>query len=217
MNNYKLIENSKLLSSIPEEKKKSYLKNGQFVVKKYQKGKVLHFQNELCTKLEIILHGNVGIDSLDKMGNLFAITDFKKDDIIGGNIIFSSNPRFPMTISLQTDTVLVELDKNILFTLFETNKTFLTKYLTLMSDNTKILTGKIKNNINKTIREKIIIYLKTQKALQNTNNIKLLVSKKKLAEKMGIQRTSLSRELKKMQDDGLIMCDKATIHIIKIS
>ena len=215
-NYLKLINESKILKSIPKDKMKSFLSNGYCVVKNYKKGSIIHLEGELCDKLEIILSGKIVIDSMDAMGNLLAITDFFKDDILGGNLLFATNSYYPMTITTLSDSMILEIDKKLLLDLFDENRLFLTKFLRLISDNPSILSSKIKNNINKTIREKIIIYLIHQQNMQKTNKIKLNISKKKLAEKMGIQRTSLSRELKKMKDNGCIAYDKEYIQIIDL-
>ncbi len=48
---------------------------------------------------------------------------------------------------------------------------------------------------------------------QNSRIIKLPVSKKELAEKFGVERPSLQRELRKMKDDGLIDYDSKSIEL----
>jgi DNA-binding transcriptional regulator LsrR (DeoR family) len=49
---------------------------------------------------------------------------------------------------------------------------------------------------------------------QNSDCVKHGITKKALAEKMGVQRTSLSRELAKMKEDGIIDFDKKTITLL---
>jgi CRP-like cAMP-binding protein len=51
--------------------------------------------------------------------------------------------------------------------------------------------------------------------IQNSNRIQLGITKKALAERIGVQRTSLSRELAKMKADGLIDFDDKTISLLK--
>jgi CRP-like cAMP-binding protein len=51
--------------------------------------------------------------------------------------------------------------------------------------------------------------------IQNSNRIQLGITKKALAERIGVQRTSLSRELAKMKADGLIDFDDKTITLLK--
>lgn len=57
-------------------------------------------------------------------------------------------------------------------------------------------------------------YLNYERKKQNSNIIKLGITKKALAEKIGVQRTSLSRELAKMRDEGLIKFDAESIEIL---
>ncbi|WP_246578280.1 helix-turn-helix domain-containing protein [Clostridium frigoris] len=66
----------------------------------------------------------------------------------------------------------------------------------------------------KTIRQCLIDFLLYESFSQNNLIIKLELTKKELAEKFGIQRPSLSRELNKMRMDGLIEYDAHSITII---
>ena len=68
--------------------------------------------------------------------------------------------------------------------------------------------------MNRTIRESIISYLDYERKKQNSNIIKLSMTKKALAERIGVQRTSLSRELAKMREDGLIEFTPVSISLL---
>jgi len=65
----------------------------------------------------------------------------------------------------------------------------------------------------KTIRQSIIDFLLYEHHVQESTKIKLNMTKKELAEKIGAQRTSLSRELTKMRNDGLIDFNSKFIYI----
>ena len=65
--------------------------------------------------------------------------------------------------------------------------------------------GAVQTYLNQSLKSKI----------QKSNRIKLNTTKKSLAEKIGVQRTSLSRELAKMRDDGLILFDTDSITLLK--
>jgi Mn-dependent DtxR family transcriptional regulator len=81
-----------------------------------------------------------------------------------------------------------------------------------VSDHALILGERIKRYTNKTIRQCLIDYLEHESILQNSRVIKL-DSKTVLAEKIGVQRTSLSGELAKMKKNGLVRYDNKTIEI----
>ena len=213
--NINLIRSTTLIKSLSGEDILTNLKSGKFKVTSYKKSSVVHFDGETCSKLEIILSGKVVVDRIGESGNLLTISEFYNDDILGGNLLFSKYPYYPMTVLTQLPTDILEIDRETLFELFCNNPIFLRTYLELTSDRAFILGNKIKHYINKTIRESIMNYLNYESKIQNSNRIKLNTTKKSLAEKIGVQRTSLSRELAKMRDDGLILFDTDSITLLK--
>jgi CRP-like cAMP-binding protein len=212
----KQIKTAEIFENLPEKDILLLLKKGDFKIRKYNKSSIIHIEGEICDKIEIILSGNVVIDSIDETGKFITITDFSKGDILGGNLIFSSNPYYPMTITALSETRICQINKDNLVSLLEKRPEVLLSFLKLISDNVSILSTKIKNSFNKTIREKISLYLTKQKSIQGTDKIRLSSSKTKLAEKMGIQRTSLSRELYKMKEDGMIDYSREYVEIINL-
>lgn len=209
-----IIKKIELLSSINDMDFQSYLKDGSFKIVRYEKNNIIHFVGDNCSKLEIILSGNVVIERIDESGNLMTITEFFSGDVLGGNLVFSRNPYFPMTVTAKEASIILEIEVSRLFNLFAENQNFLKIYLQYVSDNTVILSDRIKYFVNRTIRESIINFLKYEKRRQNSNVIVLNITKKALAERIGVQRTSLSRELSKMRDEGLINYDSKTIEIL---
>jgi len=203
-----------LIKSIKSEEIELFLNEGSFKTTEYGKNNIVHFVGEVCSKLEIILSGKVVIERIDESGNLMTIAEFFSGDVLGGNLMFSKNPHYPMTATTKQPTVILEINKTRLFQLFSDNHDFLRSYLEYVSDHTVILGDRIKHYVNRTIRESIMSYLDYELKKQNGNTIKLSITKKALAEKIGVQRTSLSRELAKMRDDGLIKFDIDSIELL---
>lgn len=212
--NISILEKCTLLSSISKEALDSYLRDGSFKIKTYGKNNIIHFTGEVCLNLEVILSGKVMVERIDESGNLMTIAEFYSNEILGGNLLFSKNPHYPMTITAKHPTVILEINKERLFELFSNNHDFLRSYLEFISDHATILGDRIKHYVNKTIRECIINYLEYERQKQNSNKVRLNITKKALAEKIGVQRTSLSRELAKMRRDGLIRFDSKSVEIL---
>lgn len=204
-----------LLNTLEEQKISENLSNGNFKIISYKKNSVIHFADDICNKLEIILSGEVIVENIDESGNLLTVSKFSDNDILGGSLLFSKNPFYPMTVTTQSDTDILVINKEVLFDLFCHNPMFLREYLVLISDRAFILGNTIKHYVNKTIREKIVNYLNHEMKKQNSNCVKLNITKKALAERIGVQRTSLSRELAKMRKDGIIEFDAYFITILK--
>lgn len=209
-----LMKYSDLIKSIPIDKVKDYLSEGRFKIVKYKIGNIIHFEGETCSKLEVVFLGKVVIERIDESGNLLTIGEFSRGDIIGGNLLFSKNPYYPMTVTSKKPTVILEISKDLLLQLFSKNNVFLKKYLEYVSDNATILGDRIKYYTRRTIRESLTSYLEQERKNQNSNKIKLNITKKELAERIGVQRTSVSRELAKMRAEGLIKLEGKFIEIL---
>lgn len=212
--NMELMGQIDLMKSITPQEIESYLIEGSCKITQYKKNNIVHFVGEVCSKLEIILSGKVVIERIDESGNLMTIAEFLGGDVLGGNLMFSKNPYYPMTVTAKEATLILEINKDRLFRLFSDNHEFLSSYLEYVSDHTVILGDRIKHYVNRTIRESIISYLNFESKKQNSSIIKLSMTKKALAERIGVQRTSLSRELAKMRGDGLIEFNSVSITLL---
>ncbi len=179
----------------------------------YPKGTMIYSQNEKCKSLDIVLIGVLSVQKIDSNGNILTISDFIAGDIVGGNLLFSPKNFYPMTVIAKSDLAILHIDKECILALCQGSQTFLVRFLQSISDKTLFLTDRIKSLTMKTIRQYIIEFLLGEYYLQNSATIKMPMSKKELAERFGIQRPSLSRELNKMRRDGLIIFDAHSITI----
>jgi CRP-like cAMP-binding protein len=207
-------DNYTLLKALEGQDITKYLEAKTMTIKSYSKDEIVHIDGDPCKHIEIILEGQVIIERIDESGDLMTITEFCPDDILGGNLVFSKNAFFPMTVTAKTDATLLRLQKGLMFQLCSSNPTFLLSFLEYISDHTRLLGDKLKHYVNRSIRESLTAYLKSEHLLQKSMIIYLRTSKKALADRIGVQRTSLSRELQKMKNEGLIDFDKNSITII---
>jgi len=205
---------TQLMKPLGQDLVQNLLKIGQFRLTTITAGSLLHFEGEVCKRLEVLVDGEVRIERIDEQGNLMTIAQCHRNEVIGGNLLFSTNPCYPMTLTATSDTVLLTMGKDILFELLSQNALFLRAYLELTSDRALVLGSQIRHYVNRPIRACLLNYLKQAYDMQKTNPIRLDLSKKMLAEKIGVQRTSISRELAKMRDEGLVRYDKDTITIL---
>ncbi len=163
--------------------------------------------------MDIILFGQVSIQKVDENGNILKINDFSAREILGANLIFSSRNCYPMTVVSASNTVVLHIHKEVILQLCQNNISFMSGLIKTISDRTLILTDKINAISLKTIRQRVIDFLKYEYHMQNDHVIRLNISKKELAERLGIQRSSLSRELNKMRRDGLLEYNARTIKL----
>ncbi len=160
MNNY-LEEMKKvdLIKSLKAEDIEVFLGDGSFRTTEYGKNNIVHFAGEVCSCLEILLSGKVVIERIDESGNLMTIAEFLNGEVLGGNLMFSKNPHYPMTVTAKQPTVILKINKERLFQLFSDNHDLLRTYLEYVSDHTAILGDRIKHYVITTIRVSIMSYL----------------------------------------------------------
>lgn len=183
----------------------------KYKISNYSKGQIIHLQNEVCLAIDIVLDGQVSVQKINDEGNILKITVFSGGDILGANLMFSNRNSYPMTMVAETKAVILHIYKELLLELSQTNVRFMSGLMTVIADTTLVLTDKIDAISLKTIRQRINDFLKYQYYIQKSQTIKLNISKKDLAERLGIQRSSLSRELNKMREEGLLEYDARTI------
>ena len=216
INNEKIIELllcTELFKSFDHNEVIKWLKENTCKISFYNKNEIIHIQNEKCNFMDIIIEGKLSVQKIDESGNILTIASFSSNSMIGGNLLFSKNNTYPMTIICNFPCTVFHFSKNLVLQLCQTNKYFLSTFLSSLSDKTLLITDKLNSLTMKTIRERIVDYLIYEYHKQQSTIIKLETSKKELAEKFGIQRPSLSRELNKMRKNGLIDFDAHTITI----
>lgn len=208
-----IISRLELFNDFTKEELADFFSSSKYRINQYSKDQIIHLQNEHCQTMDIILQGRVSIQKIDEQGNIFQIAQFLGGSFFGANLIFSSRNLYPMTVVAESDATVLSMSKELIILLGQSNTKFLLGFLSAVSDITLVLTDKIEAMSLKTIREKIFDFLKYEYSLKKHPKIYLDFTKKEFAERLGIQRTSLSRELNKMRGEGLIDFDAKTITI----
>ncbi|WP_198142847.1 Crp/Fnr family transcriptional regulator [Syntrophomonas zehnderi] len=180
------------------------LANTMSPIKEYRRGGIIHLQNEQCSSLDVILEGNIVIQRLDEAGKVLTVAAFAAGDTFGGNLLFADQNRFPMTVSASSDCVILHLDRQLLVYFCQKNQNFFMEFVRTISNKATLVSDKLNTVAMKSIRQQIIDFLAKESVLQGSFTIELHLSKKEWAENLGIPRPSLSRELKKMKEEGLI-------------
>lgn len=210
------ISRIRLFSTFTKDELSRVLCLSKYVIKEYDKGQIIYLKNERCQTMDIIINGRVSVQNVDENGNVLTINVFNDSDVIGAGLLFSSRNHYPMIIAAASRTTILHMQRELVLELCQRNVSFMKGLMNAISDTTVILTDKINAISLKTIRKSIIDFLKYEHHIQKSDIIKLNISKKELAERLGIQRSSLSRELDKMRKDGLLEFDSKTIKIINI-
>jgi CRP-like cAMP-binding protein len=202
-----------LFKDIKYEDLSNFLNMSNYTIKKYPKGNMVVFEGSKCEELGILLEGLLEAQALYPSGKLLTLTRLKPVEIFGEAILFSKMNKFPATIEVIKDSKIMFIKKEDLINCLTNCHKFMENFLELLSNKLLMLNKKVKMLSLESIRQKIENFLREEYKKQKSNIIKVSLSRKEMAEHMGIQRPSLSRELIKMRDAGIIDFNKEVIII----
>ena len=94
--------------------------------------------------------------------------------------------------------MVIHINKKEVTKLLQSNQNFLLDFLKLLSNKAIILSNKLRQVSSKSLRHMICDFLIKESKKQNSNIIKLTITKQSLAESFGVQRSTHSRELSNM-------------------
>lgn len=207
------IKQINLFSQIDEKQLKKHLKEGLIRLNTYPKAVIIYHRNDFCQNLDVVYSGSLMAYILSEGGSLTSMFEFKKDNLIGGNLLFGDHHAYPFTI-ISEKCQLFHIQKEAILDYLH-NYHFVLHYVKSLSLNSQTMNQKITMVTQNTLRDNILIYLRQQAILQNNTTILLPISKKEWANFLGVQRPSLFRELKRLKEEGLINIDNRLIRINK--
>ncbi|MGG7079108.1 Crp/Fnr family transcriptional regulator [Clostridium sardiniense] len=205
---------SSLFNNFSRDDLDSIINNPLVRIKKYSKEETIFFHNDTCNDLSILISGKVEIQQNDANGNTLVVTTLNKANMFGENLLFGDKNTYPMDVVSKENSVVIHINKKEVTKLLQSNQTFLLAFLKLLSNKAMILSNKLRQVSSKSLRHMICDFLIKESKKQNSDTIKLTMTKQSLADSFGVQRPSLSRELINMKQEKIIDYDRKTIEIL---
>ncbi|GAA0725471.1 Crp/Fnr family transcriptional regulator [Clostridium malenominatum] len=205
-----------IFKDLEGEEIKEILNFINYKVEIYDKGEALAIEEDDCNNLGIVIQGKVEPQKIFSSGKAITIDRLEKGSTFGEAIIFSKTHTYPATIMSIEKTAVILIPKSEIIKLCAHNNKVLNNFMAVLSNKILMLNRRVKTLSYQSIRQKICSYLLFIYENQKSQLIKLPISRKEMAEYLGVPRPSLSREMINMQDEGLIEFDKNIIKIMDI-
>ncbi|MFB0917851.1 MAG: Crp/Fnr family transcriptional regulator [Clostridiaceae bacterium] len=193
---------------------KSILNLYNYSIQKFDKGETIFNEGEVCSSIFVILEGEIRIQKIDSSGRYLTIGEAGPGEMIGPNVLFSDNSVYPLSTDAITQVAVLTLSKELVLKLCQINLNFLETLLRVSSGKAFMLTKRLDEVTVQTLKQNISRFLLSEFEKSGDTNILLPFTKKEWADKLGVQRTSLQREIKKMEDLGLIKASRTHISIL---
>ena len=207
--------NNPLFRGITPERLFADLEEISFHTRSYKKGEILAQQGAVCNRLVILTKGSVRGEMIDYSGRLIKVEDIAAPRAIAPLFLFGEENRYPVEVTANEPTEVIELPKSSVLRLFRKNEQFLENYMNLSANYARTLSDKLFFMSFKTIRQKLASYLLRLYKQQQQTHITLDRSQQELSDYFGVSRPSLARALAHMQEDGLLIADRKHITILQ--
>jgi len=188
----------------------------------YRRGGLILLQGCVYSSLYILLEGTAYAEMSDDEGRCIRVETFSPVEALASAVLFAPKPVLPVTVGAQTDCRIVSFPKEEILKLCMKDKGILEAFLAEGGVRIQFLSERLRLTRFSTLRQRIADWL-LQTAQSSTAgspgslpSVRVEPSFQKVADLMGVERPSLSRELSRMRREGLIDVERRIIHLKNI-
>ncbi|AET69128.1 cAMP-binding protein [Desulfosporosinus orientis DSM 765] len=168
----------------------------------------------------ILLTGSATVSKENTSGNRIVMTLLNPGDIFGEIVAFSRLMTWPATVQAQETCEVLFLPRGKIVGDCERmcpwHKILVQNFLRIISERAMLLNKKVEYLTIKSMRGKISTYLLEHYNRTGSRKIVLPLNRNELADFLNVSRPSMSREMGKMRDEGIIDFYLATIELLDL-
>ena len=210
---YTVLDNSALFSGIPTKELCNDLNTVPHHIQRYDKGETIFHLMENASRIGIVLEGNVQAQKPFPNGSQINVSVRKAGELIGAAAAFSRSQKYPCdVVALESATIMFFLREDILL-LLQKDLRIMKNFISELATASFMLQQRLELLSYNGIAQKAAFYLLIQARQSGKNVIKIPGSVSNWAMIMNVSRSSLHRELKKLEADGLIAYAPPVIEI----
>ncbi len=162
----------------------------------------------------IIISGKISVEKFLTNGERLSIAYKSSGDLIGEAAIFTLAKKYPCQLTALENSKVLLISRNAILDLLQKDKAILENFLTELSTMTFALQNKVELLSHSGITEKIAFFLLEKSRQTESSIIQLPESITNFASFLNVSRTSLHREMKKLENSGAIKISKKKIQIL---
>lgn len=186
-------------------------------VRHFEAGELIFQQEDSPTKLFLLLEGAVHIVKNFASGRKNILLSVEEGNIFGENFLFGERERYWYDAEALSKTAVLEIPWNFFHCFCDSacahHQQLVQNMMEILSYKEFMITKKLHIISATSLREKIAIWLLD--SADEKGRVRNNMTREALAGFLGVARPSLSRELMRMQEDGLLKIQKKDIIIVK--
>lgn len=177
-------------------------------INSYKKNDFITIAGQKFSSIGIVLNGEVTVNKENAAGNRTMMTILKPGEMFGEIVVFSNHSVWPSTVEAQENCEVLFIDRERITgeckNVCTWHKTLIQNMLSIISERALLLNRKVEYLTITGVREKICTLLLEQYNKTGRTTFTLPMNRKELSEFLDVSRPSLSREICRMRDEGII-------------
>ena len=211
---YSVLEKSSLFKGIPASELRAALESTPHHNQCYDKDETVFHMMDTALRIGIVLEGRVQAQKAFPNGSQINVSVRAPGDLIGAAAVFSTGRKYPCdVIALEPVTVMM-FHREDLLALMQKDVRILENYTTEIASAAYMLQQRLELLSYNGIAQKAAFWLLMQARQSGNDRVAIPESISKWAMIMNVSRPSLHRELKRLENEGIISYSSPLIEIL---
>ena len=196
-----------LFRGMTEEEIRDCLEALSCRVQRFEKGSILLHAGQTTRRMGIVRSGSVTIESADQWGNLTILSHVGRNGFFAETYALLEDSVMLVDVRANEDCEVMFLDVSSLRqgpSDTSWRSRIIANLLTISAQKNRTLSSRIFHTSSKSVRGRILSYLNTVSIQRGSRKFDIPFDRQQLADYLNVDRTALSKELGRMQKEGLI-------------
>lgn len=217
MDNQLLIARHPLFDKICREDTTHLVQCLQAHQKQYKKGEYAVFDDMPVQYVCAVLSGRIFMETIDQFGNKCLYTEIRSRSLLGEPNLYPDSQGCNVNYTAITDCSLLLMEYGRLLhpcsRACPCHRQLIENFIGLLIQKNQLLMQKIDIVSKKSLRDRIQTYLLFLMRQQRSATVTCPLNRTELAEFLCVNRSAMTREIYRMQKEGLIELQKQTIRL----
>ena len=172
---------------------------------------------DVTPEFGVVLQGSVNIENVDVWGNVGILDNVSQGRVFAETYAFLKTPLMVDVVAAEKCRVMFLRIAPLLDGNTETplKRRFIANTLEMFAEKNMTLSRRIFCSSPKNIRARVMTYLSGEAKKNGSTSFSVPFDRRRMADYLNVERTALSKELSKMQSDGLIRFCKNRFELLK--
>ena len=211
---YSILEKSTLFQGVEANVLRGYLEETPHHIQCYDKEETIFHLMDPALRIGIILEGRVEAQKSFPNGSQVNVSVRGPGEMIGPAAVFSKSQRYPCDIVALEPATLMMLRKEDLLSLMQKDVKILQNFTAEIASSTYMLQQRLELLSYSGIAQKAAFWLLMQVRQTGKTAVQIPDSMSRWAMIMNVSRPSLHREMKKLEEEGIIRYEGKNIYVL---